>query len=183
MNTAQPITDERVLKEVLSIYQSGTKNYLLIAYALNTGLRISDILVAKVAESKRGHWKGREQKTGKEKVLDLPSSLRLLILDYIEANQLKDTDYLFHNDRDKSKPISRQAADKVIRHAGDMIGITLSAHSLRKTFGYMAYKSKQYDLAELQYIFNHSSSKVTLRYIGVTQESINTKMRSFSLGI
>lgn len=104
-------------------------------------------------------------------------------MDYVTTNKLSESDYLFHNQKNRNKAISRQAVDKVIRNAGDMVGITLSAHSLRKTFGYMAYKTKQYDLAELQFLFNHSSSKTTLRYIGVTQESINDKMKNFNIGI
>lgn len=183
MNTAQPITDERVLEEVMDVYERGTKNHLILAYALNSGLRVSDMLRATVGESKQGYWIKREKKTGKEKVLQLPTNLRILIIDFVEANELEDENPLFFNDRDKTKPLSRQAVDKVIRHAGDMVGITLSAHSLRKTFGYMAYKSKLYDIAELQELFNHSSSKTTLRYIGVTQETINNKMKGISFGI
>lgn len=183
MNTAQPITDEKVLKDIMSVYEEGTKNYLIMAYALNSGLRVSDILRATVGESKQGYWIKREQKTGKEKILKLPTTLRLLIIDFVAKHNLEDTDPLFFNNRDKTMPVSRQAIDKVIRNAGDMVGITLSAHSLRKTFGYMAYTKRLYDLAELQELFNHSSSKTTLRYIGVTQESINRKMESISFGI
>lgn len=183
MNTAEPIRNDKTLNDVLSVYPVGSKNHLLIVYALNTGLRVSDILTATAGDSKRGYWKGREKKTGKEKLLTLPTNLRVMVMDYVEERELKDHDFLFYNERNPLTAISRQAADKVIRNAGDMVGITLSAHSLRKTFGYMAYKSKQYDLAELQYLFNHSSSVTTLRYIGVTQESINTKMKDFKIGI
>lgn len=183
MNITKPITDTKKINEILSIYASGSKNHLIIAYALNTGLRVSDILQTKVRESKSGYWIGREKKTNKEKTLVLPNNLRVLIMDFVANNNLEDDNYLFHNQRDRNKSMSRQAVDKVIRQAGSMIGITLSAHSLRKTFGYMAYKSKQYDLAELQFLFNHSSSKTTLRYIGVTQESINDKMKNFNIGI
>lgn len=183
MKTAKPITDRDTILKLMNVYESSSKNHLVLAYALNTGLRVSDMLTAKAGEGKRGFWEGKEQKTGKIKYQEFSDSLRLLIIDYIEVNGLSDNDYLFYNDRDRSKSISRQAVDKVIRHAGDMIGLTLSAHSLRKTFGYMAYKSKQYDITDLQYIFNHSSPKTTLRYIGVTQEAINKKNRNFSIGL
>lgn len=183
MNTTKPITDSKLISDVLSVYEVGSRNYLLIAYALNTGLRVSDILQSKVRESKEGFWIGREKKTNKEKTLVLPNNLRILIMDYVQSNQLDDKNHLFHKKRDKNQPISRQAVDKIIRNAGNMVGLTLSAHSLRKTFGYMAYTTKQYDLAELQFLFNHSSSKTTLRYIGVTQDSINEKMKKFNIGI
>lgn len=183
MSVTKPITDSRILDDVMSVYEAGTKNHLIMAYALNSGLRVSDMLRATVGESRRGTWIKREQKTGKHKVLQLPPNLQILIIDFIEANGLADVDPLFFNDRDKSKAISRQAVDKVIRNAGDMVGIKLSAHSLRKTFGYMTYTNKIYDLAELQELFNHSSSKTTLRYIGVTEESLNNKMKHVSIGI
>lgn len=183
MNTAKPITDQDIITDLMEVYDVGSKNHLILAYALNTGLRVSDMLNAKAGQAKRGYWEGTEQKTGKTKHQEFSDSLRLLIIEYVEENDLHDSDYLFYNERDRSKSISRQAVDKVIRHAGDMIGLTLSAHSLRKTFGYMAYKSKQYDIADLQYIFNHSSPKTTLRYIGVTQEAINRKNRGFTIGL
>ena len=182
MKTTKPITNNSQVAELMTVYEYGTKNHLILAYALDTGLRVSDMLKAKARDSKRGYWRGVEEKTGKAKYQEFSDSLRLLILDYIDIHELSDDDYLFYNDRNRNKNISRQAVDKVIRHAGDMIGLDrLSAHSLRKTFGYMAYKSKQYDISELQYIFNHSSPKTTLRYIGITQESINKKNRGFSV--
>ncbi|MYL43610.1 MULTISPECIES: tyrosine-type recombinase/integrase [Virgibacillus] len=75
--------------------------------------------------------------------------------------KLEEGDYLFYSNKDRSKPISRVQAHRIVAKAGDMVGITLSCHSLRKTFGYMAYKN-DVDLSLLQYIFNHSSQAITL---------------------
>ncbi|PGV52475.1 tyrosine-type recombinase/integrase [Bacillus sp. AFS037270] len=182
MNTAQPITDTKQLKELMDVYKKGSKQYLLLAYALNTGLRISDILRANVQDSLKGVWKDREEKTNKEKIIQLNPKLQLLIRDFVEANNLQEGDYLFYSNKDRGKPISRVQAHRIVAHAGDMIGITLSCHSLRKTFGYMAYK-QDVDLALLQYIFNHSSQAVTLRYIGVTQDEANRVTTGLSIGI
>jgi len=44
---------------------------------------------------------------------------------------------------------------------------------MRKTFGYHYYK-KTKDVALLMDLFNHSSQSVTLRYIGINQEVINS---------
>lgn len=74
MNTTKPITDTQTIIEILSVYEVGSKSHLLIAYALNTGLRVSDILQAKVKESSNGFWIGREKKTNKEKTLVLPNN-------------------------------------------------------------------------------------------------------------
>lgn len=48
MNTAQPITDNRTIKDLMEVYEKGSKQYLLLAYRLNRGFRISDILRATI---------------------------------------------------------------------------------------------------------------------------------------
>ena len=48
----------------------------------------------------------------------------------------------------------------------------IGTHTLRKTFGYHAYKAG-YDLSQIQKLLNHSSLGVTLRYIGITQEQLD----------
>jgi integrase len=182
MNTAQPITTMKLIKDVMEVYKKGSKQYLLLAYSLNTGLRISDILRANVNDSLNGVWRGREEKTNKEKIIQLNPKLQLLIRDYIEAEELSEGDFLFYSNKDRTNPISRVQAHRIVAKAGDMVGITLSCHSLRKTFGYMAYKN-DVDLSLLQYIFNHSSQAVTLRYIGITQDEANKVTTGLSIGI
>lgn len=182
MNIAEPMRDKKQIQDVMGVYKVGTKNHLLIAYCIHTGLRISDVLKANVRDSLLGVWTGQEQKTGKTKVVNLHVKLRRLIQEYVAANDLKDTDYLFFSSKNKAEPIKRNRADKIIRHAGDMIGITLSAHSLRKTFGYLAYKNGT-DLSLLMELFNHSEQSITLRYIGITQESINAVYQEIDIGL
>ena len=56
----------------------------------------------------------------------------------------------------------------------------IGMHTLRKTFGYWAYK-QGIDIILLMKIFNHSSPSITLRYIGITQEDINNVYISLNL--
>ncbi|MBQ6480066.1 MAG: hypothetical protein IJI45_03010 [Anaerolineaceae bacterium] len=44
---------------------------------------------------------------------------------------------------------------------------------MRKTFGYNAWKMLNTPLALLMDIFNHSSVRVTKRYLGITQDDID----------
>jgi integrase len=99
---------------------------------------------------------------------------------YASNNNLSDDDYLFFSSRNRDEHIKRSRASKIIAKAGDMIGIVCSAHSLRKTFGYLAYKNGT-SIELLMQIFNHSSQSVTLRYIGITQENINEVYDSINI--
>ena len=56
----------------------------------------------------------------------------------------------------------------------------LLTNTLRKTFGYHFYQEHK-DIGLLQYLFNHSSQRITLLYIGITQEIIDSKLRNFAL--
>ena len=51
---------------------------------------------------------------------------------------------------------------------------------MRKTFGYHHYKQFN-DVALLQKILNHSSPSITLRYISIYQEEIDSSYNSFEL--
>ena len=77
-------------------------------------------------------------------------------------------DYVFRS-RKGGGPISRQQAYRIINAAARSVGIKdkIGTHTLRKTFGYHAYKAGV-DITLLQSIFNHSAPSTTLRYIGIT---------------
>ena len=70
--------------------------------------------------------------------------------------------------------IKRNQAYKILSEAAHAVGIkdNIGTHSMRKTFGYHAYKTG-IDISILQKIFNHSCPSITLRYIGITQDDID----------
>ena len=71
-------------------------------------------------------------------------------------------------------PLQRDQAYKIINNAAREIGITekIGTHTLRKTFGYHAYKSGV-SIEVIQKLFNHSTPSITLRYIGITQDDLD----------
>lgn len=56
----------------------------------------------------------------------------------------------------------------------------IGTHTMRKTFGYWFYKQTK-DVAKLQSLLNHSHPKITLRYIGITDEEIENDLNNFVL--
>ncbi|MGD1370745.1 tyrosine-type recombinase/integrase, partial [Enterococcus faecium] len=55
----------------------------------------------------------------------------------------------------------------------------IGTHTLRKTFGYTYYQ-KTKDLASLMKILNHSSQSITLKYIGIEEEELQSSLDNFN---
>ena len=90
-------------------------------------------------------------------------------------------EFLFCSRNGTNKPITTLQAYRIIVEAGEHIGLkNIGTHTMRKTFGYHHYKQYK-DVALLQTIFNHSSPSITLRYIGISQDEIDTSYKNFSL--
>lgn len=143
-------------------------------------MRISDILKLKVKDVKYKEYVTiKEQKTGKIKRFPITDSYKTVLEDYISDKHLND--WLFPSQRG-DKPITRIQAYRIINNACFKAGImaNIGTHTLRKTFGYHFYQ-KTKDIALLQYLFNHSAPSITLRYIGINQDIIDSSLRSFEL--
>lgn len=182
MNTAQPLRSIGEIERLKLILRAKSyRDYVIFMIAINSGLRISDILKLKVSDVRgKTHIYIREEKTNKEARVPLNPSLQLLFNEY--TTRMEDGDCLFQSKKDRNKNISRVHVFRILQAAGKEAGlqIPLSPHSLRKTFGWHYYQ-KHKDVALLQTIFHHSSPSVTLRYIGITQDQVEDSLKDFSL--
>jgi integrase len=114
----------------------------------------------------------QEQKTDKEKKIKLNDSLKKALKVYIKQIDLGQDDYIFQSRKGLSEPISVTQAYRILKAAAVNLGIeNFGTHSLRKTWGYWTYKMSRYNIGLIMDTFNHSSEKITLRYIGITKES------------
>ncbi|MDR2132920.1 MAG: tyrosine-type recombinase/integrase, partial [Clostridiales Family XIII bacterium] len=73
-----------------------------------------------------------------------------------------------------NEAISRQQAHRIVSESAEALGFAsrVSCHSLRKTFGYLAWKAGR-SPAVIMKIYNHSSFAVTERYLGITQDDLD----------
>lgn len=177
----QPIKSKeeiRELLEALGMSENGIRDQLLFKLGISTGLRVGDLVALKVPTVKgKSYFKIREGKTDKERTVYL-NNLMADIADYIEILPENEV-YLFPSRKGNSH-ISTTQAYRIIVKAGDMIGNhSIGTHTMRKTFGYTYYNATK-DIATLMEIFNHSSQKTTLRYIGITEESIENSIKGVS---
>lgn len=159
------------------------RDYVLFIFGINTGLKITEILDIKVSDilEKEGclrvffHLPYKDSRITKEVYLN--QKVKKDVLHYIKTNHLKNDDYLFQSTK-THKPITRQQAYRIIHHAAEAVGIQgkIGTNSMRKTFGFHAYK-RGVAISLLQKHFNHSTPSETLKYLGISKdEKIKTEI-------
>lgn len=185
MNTAQPIRNLKDLENIKKYYTDihpNARNQLLVILGLNTALRISDVLplcwrdIYDFEHRKyREHICIVEQKTKKNSCIYINQNvlkcLRIYRAQLAQAGKcVQPDDYLFSHSN-KNVPISRVQAFRIIKNAAEYYQIpgSICCHSLRKTFGYQAWNQGVSPVL-LVSIYNHSSYKITKRYLGIEQE-------------
>lgn len=183
MVSVNAIKSKKQIEKMKNVLSVNERNYCLFILGINTGLRISDLLNLKFCDVlERNKIKDslriKEQKTKKTNNIQINSNakkaLNLLIKYYKGKNIFSEDLYLFHSREGGNKPISRVHAWQILNEAAKKSKIKgqIGTHTLRKTFGYWAYK-QGIDITLLQAIFNHSYPAITLNYIGITGDDIN----------
>ena len=181
MSTTDPIRDHKQLRKLTDYFleRKQYRNYVLIVLGTCTALRISDLLTLRWEDvydfpkgKYRSHIELTEKKTRKRKRIPITPEIREALKLYFPYRQ---GNFIFSNGRKKEKPISRVQAWRIIHHAANEVGIdgNIACHSLRKTFGYFAWKFQKTPSALLMEIYNHSAETITKHYLGITQDDID----------
>jgi len=181
MNFVQPIRDPDIIADIkVVLKERNLRNYIFFLSGINSGLRVSDLLKLRVRDVVGTHISIREMKTNKQKLILLTPELKRELKEYIQG--MHANDFLFQSRQGHNKPIGRSAAYKMLRKVAEEFDLQdIGCHTLRKTFGYWHYKQFK-DIVMLMTHFNHSTEKVTLRYIGEIQDSMDTAMKHLKIG-
>lgn len=181
MSTTQPIKDTAQLKRFKEYYllqKPNPRNHMLIVIGLNSALRISDILgltYGDIYRYEKGAWKThltvKEQKTGKTNRIYINREIRDILEMYLNPKEKEASSWLFSSQIQAEQHLSRFQAFRIIKKAATFAGVdtNISCHSLRKTFGYHAWKQGT-PPALLMAIYNHSSYQITKRYLCIDQD-------------
>ncbi len=168
MELVQPIKDMDIINNLRAeLRKKEYKDFLLFDIAINTGLKITDIINLTVWDVKnKSQIEVKEDRTRKLLKYDVSPETHEEIDKFIHG--MSPGDLLFPTKKGGKRPITSKQAYKAINEIGGKLGIDdIGTHTLRKTFGYHHYKEFN-NIEFLQNIFNHSTPEMTLRYIGVT---------------
>jgi len=175
--TVEPIRDIKKLNKIKDyLLKHNERDYLMFVIGINSGLRIGDLLSLTVDDvMNKDFITIREEKTDKVKPFALSDSVRKAIKNYLVHTGLTNG-WLFPS-RKGDKAISTVQAWRIINDAAQYAGIkeNIGTHTMRKTFGYHALR-QGVDIAYIMQCLNHSTPAITKRYIGITQDELNTKV-------
>lgn len=180
MNTVEPIRDINLVWDIADyLKEKSERDYVMFLFGIYVGLRISDILKFKVRDVRdKKYVTIREQKTNKERKFPINDEFLPVLNRYVRGKP--DYEYLFQSRQGSNKPITRQQAYNILRGAAEHFGLeSIGTHTLRKTFGYHMYQ-QTHDAVTIQKILNHSDISITLRYIGITQDTKDAAIKKLS---
>jgi integrase len=193
---------DRHIKEAVNGNQRqiACRNKLLFLIGMNVGIRASDLRTLKWSfffDKRNGElefknfyvlqpMKQRKQKKFVKLFFNqaVKTSINQYVAEYPIGNL---NDYLFPS-RKGDDPIEVKTLWKIIKEAAIEAGIkqNIGSHSLRKTFGFWCWhqaEDKNKALVILQQIFNHSSTQVTSKYIGILDDEMEDMFNSIDLGL
>lgn len=180
MKDVEPIRDKAIYNKIKrDLLEWNEKYYIMFLIGTLLGLRINEILGLRVCDikGKREHTI-RQTKTGKEITIAFNPELAAALKKYCADRDPQEA--LIPCRDNEYKPLSRRQAWEVIHTEGERYGLRLGTHSMRKTCAYHYYM-QTHDLATLKIWLNHSATRDTLTYIGVTQEQIKRAMLTFKI--
>ena len=137
----------------------------------NLGMRIGDILRLRLSDIVRDGNRYRlnitEEKTGKKRTFTVPEAVYSFFCDYCRERKIAPDAVMF--------PITVRAVQKHLKAVCDLLGYDeVSTHSFRKWYATDIYERNNHDIVLVQQLLQHSSPTVTRRYIGISDERIET---------
>jgi len=172
-----PIRDLKDIKLIKKILIERPRDFALFVLGINTNLRASDLLRIRVGDVrylKPGeYFTLREKKTLKLRSITINKAVFDAIRQLLEDEQnVVDGDYLFRSRKKQSASggmLTVSYLNSLVKSWCREINLrgNYGSHTLRKTFGYIHRTVFGTDIPTLMEMFNHSSQRQTLTYLGI----------------
>lgn len=185
MNEVEAVKTKDAISTVSHMLEKhGSTDYQDIwLLGINTALRISDLLSLKFSEVIGLEVLNLvEGKTKKTRSIKLNSKAQAIIASRHLQNPSDEWLFQAKGNRAKAaiKPLDRSTVARKFQEIGDIVGIPLGTHSMRKTRGYAMW-SDGVPMEVICKVLNHSTPAVTMRYIGIEKQDIHNSYDDYVL--
>ncbi len=173
-----PIKTEKDIKLIKKHLSDKVRDLCIFTLGINTNLRASDILkikVCQVSNVKVGeHFRVREQKTQKDRDITMNKNVYDAIQNLLASmSNVEGGDFLFRS-RKGHQALCVPYLNGMVKGWCKEINLkgNYGSHTLRKTFGYIHRTVFNTDIPTLMTMFNHSTQRQTLKYLGIQPNEI-----------
>lgn len=175
-----PVRDLTALSRLKARLYHNPRNYCLLIFGINTNLRASDLLrvtVGQVRYCEVGDlFQLRERKTSKIRSITMNPAVYEAVQRVLETIPNADDDAALFQSKQGHGPLQVSSFSYMVKcwcRESGLMG-NYGSHSLRKTFGFVHRKIHGTDIPTLMVMFNHSSQKETLSYLGIQSEDVHS---------
>lgn len=174
----EPIRDQKDIRLIKRLLSDRPRDLAIFTLGINTNLRASDLLriiVGQVRHLQPGeHFTLREKKTGKLKDVTVNKTVHEAIQNLLRTMpDAGDGEVLFQS-RKGRQALCVSYLNSLVKGWCREVNLkgNFGSHTLRKTFGYIHRTVFNTDIPTLMQMFNHSSQKQTLAYLGIQPSEI-----------
>jgi len=157
------IIDKETIDEII-FRTMNTRNRIIMELMARGGMRIGEVLKLTPNDIDDRKLIIQEPKSGREgEVVFIPRKLLLRLNDYVKDRELNPVERIFQ--------ISYVAAWAMVRKAGEMVGVKLRPHDLRRHAATYASRSGTPIEIVSKVILRHSDLSTTQRYLGKVNDA------------
>jgi len=178
---AEPIRTLKDIKMIKNLLAENPRDLALFVTGININLRVSDLVRLTVGQVRHLHpgdvlFSVREKKTSKERHITMNQAVFDSVQAYLSSRPDAGDDEALFKGRQKTGFIGVPYVSGLVKKWCEEINLkgNYSAHTLRKTFGFVHRVHFHTGMAELVEMFNHASERQTLAYLGLQREEIKT---------
>lgn len=206
-HTSEPIRKLEDIEKISNYLLSNGRyrDYMLFIVGINFGLRVSDLRQLRFCNLINNDLTFKEtfpileiktrntRRNRHNRYITINNAVIQAVTTYLEHTPgVSLNDYMFtshsNNSLSGDEPLNRKSIYMILKGINDDLdlGIHMSTHTLRKTFGYHQMVLGNNDprrLLLLSRIFGHSSTVITMDYIGITYDEIEDAYKDLNLGL
>ena len=175
----EPIRSPQAVAAIEALLESQARNRAIFCLGTNTNLRASDMLKLTVGEV-LGLQPGdslivREKKTKKVRRIVMNRKVFLALEAWLAEHPDPQPEAPLFPSQGRGAPLTVPSLNNLVKAWCRQVGLrgNYGCHSLRKTFGYMHRVVHGTDIPTLMVMFNHSSQKQTLTYLGIEETEVH----------